>query len=177
MRLAMVLSLSAVVLGVGVSATKLAPAPFEGSWLRCDTNGGSRVCGFAQTTQRGKRVCGITGSLASGRFYHTRFVGNADGNAMRIDKICGRPGSDTFTHCVDQAPRHLNRGEKVGWETSGDMFYVCKGRLHSRSGDEAFDCATAVREAGKPKVRRLPKSDSPDEIERAWLASCTAGRE
>ncbi len=177
MRLVTIVSLSIAALGLGVSASKPAPAPFEGSWLRCDTNAGYRVCGYAQTTQRGQRVCGIEGYVATNSFYHTRFVGTAEGTSARIDKICGRPGSETDTHCADQAPRHLDPSEKVGWGTSRDKFYVCKGRIHGRSDDQLFDCATAVRDAGMPKVRRLPKSDGPDEIERAWLASCTAGRE
>lgn len=177
MRLVTIVSLLIAAMGLSVSASKPAPAPFEGTWLRCDTNAGYRVCGYAQTTQRGKRVCGVEGYVATNSFYHTRFVGTAEGTSARIDKICGRPGSETDTHCADQAPRDLDPGEKVGWGTSRNKFHVCKDWIHSRPGDQVFDCATTVRDAGMPKVRRLPKSDGPDEIERAWLASCTAGRE
>ena len=183
MRLVTAAFLSVLALSIGIvaaqSAAKPASAPFEGTWLNCDTNGGYRVCGFAQTTQRGKRVCGIEGYWASGRFYHTRFVGTAVGTSMRIEKICGRPGSETDTHCKGQGSRYLDRDEKIGWGTSRTRFYVCKGRLHSERRDRVFNCATAVRDAGMPKGRRLPtvKEDGPAQEERAWLASCTAGRE
>jgi hypothetical protein len=179
MRLVTVVLLSIAALGLGVSASKPVSTPFEAAWLSCDTNAGYRVCGYAKTTQRGKRVCGIEGYWASGRFYHTRFVGTAAGTSMQIDKICGRPGSETDTNCAGPYTRFLDPKDKVGWGTSRNKFYVCKGRLHSGPADEAFDCATAVRDAGMPKVRRLPtpKEDGPAQEERDWLASCTAGRE
>jgi hypothetical protein len=177
MRLVTVVVLSIAAMGSSVSASKSAPAPFEGSWLRCDSNAGYRLCSYARTTQRGKRVCGVEGYVATNSVYQTRFVGTAEGISVRIDKICGRPGSETDTHCGDQASRDPGPGEKVGWGTSRNIFHVCKDRLHSRPGDQPFDCATAIRDAGMTKVRRLPKGDGPDEIERAWLVSCTAGRE
>ncbi len=184
MRLAIMLSLSAAaltlsasVLGVDVSAAKPAPALFEGSWERCEKYRGIENCGYAVTTQRGNRICGVEGYWASGRTYNTRFVGTAAGTSMRTDKICGRPGSDTDTYCADQTPRNLDTDEMVGWGKARNIRDVCKGRLHSRTTDEVFDCATAVRDAGMPKVRRLTNDDGPDAQERAWLASCTAGRE
>lgn len=177
-RLAILSILSLAALLLGISATKPAPTPFDGSWERCTKYQGIKICSHAVTTQRGNRVCGVEGSWASGRYYHTRFVGTADKASMRIDKICGRPGSDTDTHCAGQGPRHLDPDEKVGWGTSHKMVHVCKRRLHGGwSRDEVFNCATAVRDAGLPKVHRLTNDDGPDPEERAWLASCTAGRE
>ncbi|WP_137871076.1 hypothetical protein [Sphingopyxis sp. 2PD] len=177
MRVVMIALLPVLALGFAASAANPVSAPFQGSWQRCDTYRGDRVCSYALTTQRGNRVCGVESYFASGRLYYLRFVGTAEGSSVRIDKICGRPGSETDTHCADQAPRYRDSTEKVGWGTSTDMRHVCKGRLHEGRRGKPFSCATAVRDAGIPKVRRLTTDDGLEAEQRAWLASCTAGRE
>ena len=174
MRLVTAAILSIASLGVGVSATKPAPAePFNGAWMDCETYEGARICGYKLLAQRGERVCGIQRDFATNRYYEQRFVGTAKANVARIDKICGDPGSETDTYCAGRAP---SDAEKVGWEKTDDTLLVCGGRLHGAAAGNAPACAKVKREAGLPRVPSLGR-EAPDPDELAWLASCVGGAE
>lgn len=171
MRFVMIAILSMAALGSGVSATKSPPAPFDGAWMSCETWQGMRICGYNLHIQRGSRVCGVQSYFATNRTYVQRLVGTATGTSLRIDKICGDPGSETDTYCAGAAP---SSAEKVGWGTSDQQLLVCNGRLYSAKQGEEFSCAAAVRAAGLPKVRSL-KGEGPQPEDLVWLKSCATG--
>ncbi|MDO9369919.1 MAG: hypothetical protein Q7T68_15235 [Sphingopyxis sp.] len=173
MRLMIAVIVSAAALGVGVSATKPTPAPFEGAWMSCETYQGGRICGYKLLVQRGSRVCGIQRDFATNAYYQQRFVGTARANSVKIDKICGDPGSETDTYCAGQTSQ---RDVKSGWGTSINSLYDCGGRLHGAKSDYGFRCDAANRAAGLPKVRSL-KGEGPEPEDAAWLKSCAAGAE
>lgn len=175
MRLFTVAILSAASLGLGVSASKPAPAtmPFNGAWMSCETYQGAEICDYTQLAQRGNRVCGLQRYFATNAYYEQRFVGTAKANVAQIEKICGDPGSETSTYCTGHAPADA---EKVGWEATDEKLFVCNGRLLSASSGEAASCAKATRQSGLPRVRRLG-DQGPDAGELAWLASCAGGAE
>ncbi len=174
MRLALTAFLS-IVAGVSASAPApaLAPAPFDGAWMSCDTYQGARVCSYLLLTQRGSRVCGLQHYFATNRLYWQRFVGTARANMVKIDRICGDPGSETDTYCAGQAPSDAKR---QGWGTSDKSLHLCRGRIFSVRDGEKFTCSEVHPEGGLPKVRSL-RRQGPQPEDAVWLKSCTAGAE
>ena len=173
MRIGMPVILSVAALGTGLSATKPDATPFDGAWMSCETWQGARICGYKLLVQRGSRVCGVQRDFATNAYYHQRFIGTAQGNSLRIDKICGDPGSETDPYCAASAPP---TAEKVGWGASDKGLVVCGDRLHGVSEGDGFSCAKAIRAAGLPKVRSL-RGEGPEPEDRAWLKSCAGGAE
>ncbi|WP_447930652.1 hypothetical protein [Sphingopyxis fribergensis] len=174
MRLATaaILSITAGV-SASTSAPALAPAPFEGAWMSCETYQGAEVCDYTVLAQRGGRVCGVQGYFATNAYYEQRFVGTVKANVAHIEKICGDPGSETDTYCAGRAP---DGAEKVGWGTSDEKLFICGGRLHAASGAGSTSCAGITRQSGTPRVRS-PGERGPAPEDRAWLASCADGAE
>ncbi|WP_439567538.1 hypothetical protein [Sphingopyxis sp.] len=174
MRLPIVVILSiAVGLSVSSPAPALAPAPLDGAWMACETYRGAKICSYKLLVQRGSRVCGVQRYFATSAYYEQRFVGTVKGHVAQIEKICGDPGSETDTYCTGRAPRDA---ENIGWGTSTEKLFQCRGRLFSASGDAAVDCKGVMTGMGMPRVRSLG-GEGPAPEDRAWLASCTAGRE
>lgn len=174
MRLAMAAILS---IAAGLSATTpapaLAPSPFEGAWMSCETYQGAEVCDYTVLAQRGERVCGLQGYFATNAYYEQRFVGTVKANVAHIEKICGDPGSETDTYCAGRAP---DGAENVGWGTSDEKLFVCNGRLFAASGADSTSCAGVTRRSGTPRVRSTgDKGPAPED--RAWLGSCADGAE
>lgn len=174
MRLAMTAILSvAAGLSAASPAPAFAPAPFEGAWMRCETYRGTEVCEYKLLAQRGDRVCGVQRYFATNAYYEQRFVGTVKGHVAHIEKICGDPGSETDTYCAGRAP---DMAEKVGWGTSDQKLFQCRGRLFGASSEAGTDCRGLARSAGMPRVRSLG-GQGPQPDDRAWLASCAAGAE
>ncbi len=154
-------------------APAASPAPFDGAWMSCETYRGARICSYKLLVQRGERLCGVQRYFATSAYYEQRFVGTVKANVAHIEKICGDPGSETDTYCAGRAPDDAAR---VGWGTSDERLFRCRGRLLSATGDDATSCHGVMRGAGLPKVHTLG-GEGPDPDDRAWLASCAAGRE
>jgi hypothetical protein len=162
-------------IAAGVSASTpapaLAPAPFEGAWMSCDTYQGAQICEYKILAQRGDRLCGVQRYFATNAYYEQRFVGTVKANIAHIGKICGDPGSETDTYCHGRAPAGA---AKVGWQTTSRKLGLCNGRLFG-SGN-LHPCAGASRLVGMPKVGD-PGEQGPGPEDRAWLASCASGTE
>lgn len=171
MRLLMATILSMAALGTGVSASKPEAASFDGAFMDCENFRDSYICAYKLLVRRGSRVCGVQQDFATNRYYYQRFVGTVEGDSVRVEKICGDPGSETDTYCAGAS---VAPTEKVGWGTSDQRLFQCHGRLYSAKDGDPFSCKTARREAGIPKVRSLegqgPESDDSD-----WLAACASG--
>ena len=174
MRLSTVVILS-IALGLSVSspAPALAPAPFDGEWMSCETYRGAEICTYKLLAQRGNRVCGLQRYFATSAYYEQRFVGTVTGHVAQMEKICGDPGSETDTYCSGRAPRDA---AKIGWGTSSERLFQCRGRLFSTSSDAPASCKGVTSDMGMPRVRSL-REQGPQPEDRAWLAACAAGRE
>lgn len=164
-----------IALGLSVSspAPALAPAPFDGAWMSCETYRGDEICSYKLLVQRGSRVCGVQRYFATSAYYEQRFVGTVQGHVAPIEKICGDPGSETDTYCSGRAPRDA---ENIGWGTSTEKLFQCRGRLFSTSSDAPASCKGVTSGMGMPRVRSL-REQGPQPEDRAWLAACAAGRE
>lgn len=172
-RLLVALMPVAAALAVSAPAPAWAPAPFEGAWMSCETYREAEICSYKLLVQRGRRVCGVQRYFATSAYYEQRFVGTVTGNAARIEKICGDPGSETDTYCTGRAPRDA---AKIGWGASDDKLFQCRGRLFVGAGDTAASCKGVKPGMGMPRVRTLgAQGPAPDD--HAWLAACAAGRE
>lgn len=174
MRLPIVVILSTT-LGLSVSspAPALAPAPFDGAWMSCETYRGAEICSYKLLVQRGSRICGVQRYFATSAYYEQRFVGTVEGHVAQIEKICGDPGSETDTYCAGRAPRDA---AKIGWGTSSERLFQCRGRLFSTASDAPASCKGVTPGMGVPRVRSLGEQ-GPQQEDRAWLAACAAGRE
>lgn len=174
MRLSTVAILSiAAAISLSVPAPASAPAPFNGAWISCETYRGAEICSYKLLAQRGSRVCGVQRYFATNAYYEQRFVGTVKDKVAQIEKICGDPGSETDTYCAGRAPRDA---AKIGWGTSSERLFQCRGRLFSTSSDAPASCQGVTPGMGMPRVRSLGEQ-GPQPEDRAWLAACAAGRE
>jgi hypothetical protein len=171
MRIAAILLAALLVPAFAAFPERSVPAPFTGSWQSCEDYQGSSICAWRVMVQSGTRVCGMQQDFATNAYYTHRLIGTAEGNRVHFDRICGDPGSETSTYCAE--PPGLEAGEtvQVGWGRYDLDLDLCNGRL---SADPA-GCPAGGRASGMPRV---PASRVPLPAEdRAWLASCAAGRE
>jgi len=164
-----------IALGLSVSspAPALAPAPFDGAWMSCETYRGDEICSYKLLVQRGRRVCGVQRYFATSAYYEQRFVGTVTGHVAQIEKMCGDPGSETDTYCAGRAPRDA---AKIGWGPSSERLFQCRGRLFSTASDATVSCKGVTSGWGMRGVRSL-REQGPQPEDRAWLAACAAGRE
>lgn len=163
----------AAAIGVSAPAPASTPAPFDGTWMSCETYRGVEICSYKLLAQRGSRVCGVQRYFATNAYYEQRLVGTVSGGVAQIDKICGDPGSETDTYCPGRAPRDA---AKVGWAPSKERLFQCRGRLFSTSSDAPPSCRGVTRDMGIPRVRSLG-GQGPLPEDRTWLTACAAGRE
>lgn len=169
------MAILSIAAGISLSppAPASAPAPFDGAWMSCETYRGAEICSYKLLAQRGSRVCGVQRYFATNAYYEQRFVGTVKGGVARIEKICGDPGSETDTYCTGRAPRDA---AKIGWGSTDDRLFQCRGRLFSTSSDVPASCQGVTSVMGMPRVRSLGEQ-GPQPDDRAWLAACAAGRE
>ncbi len=153
------------------SSAKPADQPFAGTWMLCSKYQGYDVCSYNVLAQKGARVCGLWGYWASGRDYQGRLTAIATGQAAKVEKICGRPGSDTSTECArkDTAPET--------WEQKTDRtLFICKGALYDSRYGEPGLCKGINKDLGTPKARSSAQSKViifPED--RTWLKACVEG--
>ncbi|QCB54925.1 hypothetical protein E5675_11085 [Sphingopyxis sp. PAMC25046] len=149
-----------------------APAPFDGSWMSCDTYQGAEICEYKMLAQRGDRLCGVQRYFATNAYYEQRFVGKVNANVAHIEKICGDPGSETDTYCSGRAP---SGAAKVGWQAIDRKLGLCGGRL-VEGGRDFHSCTSEGRHLGMPRADELGEQ-GPGPEDRAWLTSCAGGAE
>lgn len=149
-----------------------APAPFDGSWMGCETYQGTEICEYKMLAQRGDRLCGVQRYFATNAYYEQRFVGRVKANVAHIEKICGDPGSETDTYCSGSAPAGAT---KVGWQATDRKLGLCGGRL-VEGGRDARSCTGTSERLGMPRVDELGEQ-GPRPEDRAWLAGCAGGIE
>lgn len=104
---------------------KAAPpeAPFAGAWHACEGTSAPEECSRYLLVQRGDRICGTWSYLASGKAYEGRVVARVTSptHALRTH-VCGRPGSETDTECVD------------GWQHVDKPLLLCGAKLGDLAG-------------------------------------------
>jgi hypothetical protein len=98
--------------------TSAAQEAFSGAWQACAGTSSPEECSRYLLVQRGDRICGTWSYVASGQAYEGRVVARAtSATHARRTHVCGRPGSDTETECVD------------GWQRIDRPLLLCDGRL------------------------------------------------
>jgi hypothetical protein len=139
---------------------------YTGTWLQCGKDPRSAGCSYNVLNQKAGRICGVWSYWASGRQYDGRLVATVRGATAKIEKICGRPGSDTSTNCT-------RKGNTPTWEPSDRTLFVCDGALYNVKVGQMSSCRNANKALGMPKARgnahpevRLFAED------KAWLAAC-----
>jgi hypothetical protein len=142
---------------------------YTGTWIHCDKDQRSEGCSYNVLNQKAGRICGIWSYWASGRQYDGRLIATERGVTAKIDKICGRPGSDTSTNCARQ-------GYTPTWESSNRTLFVCNGALYNVKVGQMSSCRNANKALGMPKAR----ANAHPEVrlfaeDKAWLAACAGG--
>lgn len=102
---------------------------FSGAWQACAGTSSPEECSRYLLVQRGDRICGIWSYVASGQAYEGRVVARAMSvTQARRTHVCGRPGSETDTECVDS------------WQRIDRPLLLCDGKLGdmARADGECF---------------------------------------
>lgn len=153
-----------------VSSAKPAEQPFAGTWIDCDRYQGYDVCSYKLLAQSGARMCGLWSYWASGKEYQGRLTAKFIGQTAKIDRICGRPGSDTSTECA------RDDSEPPAWEPSDRTLFICKGALYASHPGQPISCKGINKDLGMPRARGNVQSKAmfvPED--KAWLKACTTG--
>jgi hypothetical protein len=172
MRLAIVILAATLPLAASASSikpTRAAPTlPFNGSWIDCETYQGAEICTYKVLAQRGSRVCGLWHEWATNADYDGRLIATAQGSTAKIDKICGRQGSETRTECQS------DKSAPATWEATNRTLFLCRGALYEARPGEAASCKGVNTASGLSKARGRP-AQSPDPSELDWLTACVSG--
>lgn len=152
------------------SSAKPVIQPFTGSWIACDRYQGYDVCSYKVLAQNGAHICGLWGYWASGREYQGRLAGKVTEQTAKVDRICGRPGSDTSTECArdDSTPQ--------AWEPSDRTLLICKGALYEGRPGQPTSCKGINKDLGMHRARGNVQSKAmfvPED--KAWLKACATG--
>ena len=148
------------------SSAKPVVQPFTGSWIDCDRYQGYDVCSYKLLAQNGSRMCGLWSYWASGKEYQGRLTAKITGQTARIDRICGRPGSDTSTDCA------RDDGMQETWEPSDRTLFICKGALYESRPGQPISCKRINKDFGMPKARVVQSKIMFELEDRGWLKAC-----
>lgn len=130
---------------------------FAGAWASCEGASSPEECSRYRLAQRGGRICGTWSYVASGQAYEGKVIARAvSSTEARRTHVCGRPGSETDTECLD------------GWQHIDKPFRLCGGKLGDLPG---ADGACFAEYAPVP----FSQAEREGFLAQPWIRACLSG--